>query len=147
MKTSTVQQFKNITIFINTTPANEDALVELGGLIPELRPLVEKEIDMDVALNRPMHQLARISDSVNFLRNHLYMLSPVTLPTDAPDSLVGKMQLVRNDGTGDLLLTIPVSGDDRDRDYMLFSVLPIVVNALFDDGMSTPTFYESWPRQ
>lgn len=144
--TTLTQQFKNITVFISNTPANEDALVELAGMIPELRPLVENVIDMDAPL-RSMTQLNRVSDAVNFLRNNLDMLSPVTLPTDAPDTLASKMKLERKDGTHDLLLTIPVSGEDRERDYMLFSVLPIIVSALFDKNMSTPTFYEIWPRQ
>lgn len=140
------QTFKNATIFIKNTQANEDALVELAGIIPALRPLVENVIDMDAPLTRSGHALAKYATAFNFLRNHLDMLEPMDLPSDAPSTFTGELALVRREPTNDFLLTIPVSGNDYDRSYMLYSVLPIVMAALFNEQTDVPMFYESFPR-
>lgn len=140
------QTFKNATIFIKNTPANEDALVELAGMIPALRPLVENVIDMDAPLTRSGHALTKHAEAFNFLRNHLDMFDPMDLPSDAPKTFAGELTLVRKPATGDFLLTMPVSGNDYDRNYMLYSVLPIVMTALFNEQQDAPMFYEFFRR-
>lgn len=145
MKTLT-QTFKNMTIFIQNTQANEDALVELAGMIPALRPLVENVIDMDAPLARSGHALSKHATAFNFLRNHLDMFKPLAVPSDAPESFVRELRLERREPTNDFLLTIPVSGNDYDRSYMLYSVLPIVMATLFNEHRDVPMFYETYPR-
>lgn len=147
MAVQTRPVFKNFIAVLDINHASEDALVELAGMVPVLRPLVENAIDMDAPRNRHLHRLLGASDDVLFLRNNLAVLNPTADIGSGTPQQFQTPSLVKNEDAETFVLTLPIScdHDEKTRNRMLYNVLPAVMR-LLSEKTPAQTTYEFWPR-